>query len=203
MTAAPMEFVPIWDGIKAWVTALTGLNVSDVEWMDYPQGWSGAIQVRLNPTSMLLLNTELEYNDTGTDEDPNSGELEATQIGEAMLTVSISVRSRSQDPSKFGLRHAMQIAGGLQDTEQRAVLDALCISPVRVLRGPVMSNFNWDKRMEQVSTLDVQFSITSEQAQGAVAWFNKVEVSSETRNVDGSLLPDVMQLDDEEIGPPT
>lgn len=195
MTAAPMDFVPVWDGIKAWVTALSGLNVNDVEWLDYPQKYAGPVQIRINPTAMPLVGSELRYNETET-------ELEATQVGEAMLTVSIAVRSRTQDPASFALRHAMLIAGGLEDTEQREILDALCISPVRVLLGPQIAGFNWDKRIEQLVTLDVQFSITAEQAMGAVAWFNKVRVSSETRNVDGSLLPDEMQLDDEEIGPP-
>lgn len=197
MTAAPMDFVPIWDGIKAWATALAGLNDADVEWMDYPQKYAGPVQIRLTPIAMPLLSSELEY-----EESDDETELEATQVGEAMLTVSIAVRSRSQDPAEFALRHAMLIAGGLEDTEQLEAMDALGVSPLRVLLGPQIAGFNWDARMEQLVTLDVQFSITSEQAMGAVAWFNKVRVSSETRNVDGSLLPDGLQLDDEEIGPP-
>ena len=200
MTASPIEFEPIWDGIKAWVTELAGLNVADVEWFDYPQGFAGAVQVRLNPTAMPTVGQQLEYTDTGTDEE--EGELEAAQVAESLLTVSISVRSRSQNPLDFALRHAKLIEGGLLDQEQRAVLDALCISPLRVLRGPQIGNVNWDNRMEQLCTLDVQFSVGTSQAMGAVAWFDKAQVSSETRNVDGSLLPDAMQLDDEEIGPP-
>lgn len=196
MTATPTDFVPIWDGIKAWVTALSGLNDTDVEWRDWPQKWSGKVQIRLNPTAMPLLSGELRYDATGD-------ELDATQVAESMLTVSIAVRSRGQDPADFALRHAHLIEAGLLDTEQRAVLDALCISPERVLLGTQIGNVNWDGRMEQLCTLDIQFSVTSEQPMGAVTWFDHVEVSSETRNVDGSLLSDVMQLDDEEIGPPT
>ncbi len=195
MTAAPMDFVPVWDGIRAWVTALSGLNVDDVNWMDWPQKFSRGVQIRLNPTAMPLVGSDLRYTDTGT-------ELEATQTAEAKLTVSISVRSRTQDPDKFALKHAMLIAGGMEDAEQRAVLDALCISPVRILLGPQIGAINWDNRMEQLCTLDIEFSVSVEQLQGAVAWFHKVEVSSETRNVDGSLLPDELQTDDEEIGPP-
>lgn len=195
MTAAPADFVPIWDGIKAWVTALAGLNAGDVEWMDWPQGWSGDVQIRLNPIAMPTIGDELVYDATGV-------ELEATQRAESLLTVSIAVRSRNQDPAKFALRHAKLIEGGLLDTEQLAVLDALCISPTRVLLGTQIGNINWDNLMEQLCTLDVQFSVSTVQLMGAVAWFNKVRVSSETRNVDGSLLPDVLQTDDEEIGPP-
>lgn len=195
MTAAPMDFVPIWDGIRAWVTALSGLNVDDVNWMDWPQTFAGAVQIRLNPLAMPMRDVELRYTDAGA-------ELEAAQVGESMLTVSISVRSRSQDPAIFALRHAKLIEGGLLDPEQLAVLDALCISPVQVLRGPQIGSINWDERMEQLCTLDVEFSVSTEQLMGAVTWFNKVRVSSDTRNVDGSLLPDELQTDDEEIGPP-
>ncbi len=195
MTAAPMDFVPIWDGIRAWVTDLSGLNVDDVNWMDWPQKFARDVQIRLTPLAMPLVDDELVYEDVG-------GELEATQTGASMLTVSIAVRSRSQDPAIFALRHAKLIEGGLEDTEQLEVLDALCISPTRLVRGTQISAFNWDKRMEQVCTLDIEFSVTTEQLMGAVTWFNKVRVSSETRNVDGSLLPDELQTDDEEIGPP-
>lgn len=195
MTAERVDFTPAWDGIKAWVTALTGLNVKDVEWADWPQGWADEVQVRLNPIAMPVLDGEFIYEDTGA-------ELEATQTGGALLTVSIAVRSRTQDPSKFAIGYALLIEGGLMDTEELDVLDALCISPVRVLLAPQIGNVEWDNRTEQLVTLDVQFSVTTEQAQGAVAWFNKVEVSSDARNVDGSPLDDVLQLDDEEIGPP-
>lgn len=196
MTAAPMDFVPVWDGIKAWVTALSGLNAGDVEWLDFPQKFAGPIQIRLTPLAMPLEDSELVYSGTEL-------ELEATQTGVSMLTVSIAVRSRNQDPASFALRHAKLIEGGMEDTEQLEVLEALCISPSRIVRGTQISSFNWDSRMEQLCTLDIEFSVTTEQPMGPVTWFHKVEVSSETRNVDGSLLPDELQLDDEEIGPPT
>ena len=202
MTAARIDFTPVWNGIKAWVTELTGLNVADIEWTDWPQKWAGPVQVRLNPTAMPTLNSELIYSDPVDEEGESLGELEATQTSGGLLTVSIAVRSRSQDPAKFALGYALLIQGGLEDTEQTAVLDALCISPVRVLLGPQIGNVEWDGRVEQLVTLDVQFSVTVSQAQGAVDWFDKVQVSSDTRNVDGSLLPDVLQTDDEEIGPP-
>lgn len=199
MTAAPMDFVPVWDGIKAWVTALSGLNAGDVEWLDFPQKFAGSIQIRLTPLAMPLEDSELVYSDEGGD-----GEgFVATQTGVSMLTVSIAVRSRSQDPASFALRHAKLIEGGMEDTEQLEVLEALCISPSRIVRGTQISSFNWDSRMEQLCTLDIEFSVTTEQRMGPVDWFHQVEVSSETRNVDGSLLPDELQLDDEEIGPPT
>lgn len=195
MTAAPMDFVPVWDGIKAWVTEASGLNVEDVEWRDFPQRFAGPIQIRLNPIAMPTAGSELRYTDTG-------GELEAAQVGESLLTVSIAVRSRSQNPLDFGLRQAKLIEGALLDTEQLEVLAALCIAPRQVLLGPNIAPFEWQGRAEQLVTLDVQFSVGTEQLMGAVTWFNKTEVSSETRNVDGSLLPDELQLDDEEIGPP-
>lgn len=195
MTAARTDFTAQWDGIKAWVTALSGLNVDDAEWMDFPQKFAGPVQVRLNPIAMPTVGQELIYEDTGS-------ELEASQVAESLLTVSISVRSRGQNPATFALGYAKLIEGGLLDTEQRAILDALCISPLRVIRGPQIVGHNWDKRLEQLVTLDVQFSVSTAQAMGAVEWFNKTRVSSATRNVDGSLLPDVMQMDDEEIGPP-
>lgn len=196
MTAAPMDFVPVWDGIKAWVTALSGLNNGDVEWQDFPQNFAGPIQIRLTPLAMPLEDNELVYSDAGD-------ELEATQTGVSMLTVSIAVRSRSQNPLDFGLRQAKLIEGGMLDTEQLEVLDALCITPTRIVRGTQISSFNWQVRMEQLCTLDIEFAITTEQPMGPVGWFDQVEVSSETRNVDGSLLPDGLQLDDEPIGPPT
>lgn len=195
MTASPMDFVPVWDGIKAWVTALSGLNDGDVEWRDFPQKVAGPIQIRLNPIAMPMVDSELVYTVTGD-------ELEAAQVGESLLTVSIAVRSRSQNPLDFGLIQAKLIEGGLLDTEQLEILAALCIAPRQVLLGPTIAPFNWQGRMEQLVTLDVQFSVSTEQLMGAVTWFNQTEVSSETRNVDGSLLPDELQLDDEKIGPP-
>lgn len=193
--ATPMDWTPVWNGIRDWVVAVTGLQASDVNWRDWPQKFAGPTQVRLNPLAAPMVDTELSYSDTGTD-------LEAAQEGLTLLTVSIAVRSRSQDPAKFGLREAKLLEAAIVDTEELVALEALCVYPARVARGVQIGAYEWDGRMEQLCTLDIEFAVSTTQAMGPVGWFDHVEVSSDTSNVDGSPLPAELQLSKKQVGPP-
>ncbi|NIR31646.1 MAG: hypothetical protein GWN84_20510 [Gammaproteobacteria bacterium] len=208
---ARIDFTPVWDAIRQWVVKVTGLPDSDVTWADWPQGYKGAAEVRLSPIALPTVAEEVIYTDTGAT--PVEGTLEASKCSMRMLSVSMAVRSRSQDPGEFALGYAVQLEEAaeleveLLDEEDGGALSQLLeqakVAVSQVLRRPVVSSYEWQGRVEQQCSLDLEFAVGGSTSLGEVGWFNRVEVSSEASNVDGSPLPDELQVEDEGIGPPT
>lgn len=196
---ARIDFTNVWEAIRSWVLQISGLPDTDVAWADWPQGYKGPVQVRLSPIALPTVVEEAVYEDTGTT-------LNAAKCAMRLLSVSIAVRTRSQDPAEFALGYAAQLEDAAEtETELldlAGVLDDAGIVVSQVLRRPSITAYEWQGRAEQQCTLDLEFALATSTPLGEVGWFNRVQVSSGARSVDGSLLPSALQVEDEEIGPP-
>jgi hypothetical protein len=119
------------------------------------------------------------------------------------VTVQVKVSSRSQDPEEFALHYAETLRSSLSDPE---VVDRLSRAGIEVISHEKIFNLGEvsDQRAESRAVLDVMFrAVFADQAERrGVGFFNRLLLTTEIDRASESRLPDTLQLDDEEIGPP-
>jgi|GEM_PF-4521396 len=191
-----MNWQLIQDTLREWFYRLSGL----------PTYWHGeAVENVEHPFAELRVDSSqgLGVDETRETVDPaaqDGSEITRQQWGNRLFTLTCRVETRDQTPAGAARNYLEKVRIGLMKPSSLAYLRTACLA--LVASEPVLDQDRFfQDRQESVADMDVRFATvaTETDPKEAGGYFDRIEATSNLKNVDGSPLPASLQLNREEM----
>jgi hypothetical protein len=182
--------------ILAWFAAVTAIptRMRNRETKRF-QSKSWAELHILSSAALGVDEVRREFNSGGS---PGS-DVDVQIAGQRLVTVSCRVKSRSQEPLQTARFYLERARTSLSKPAVRAThFDPFQIAVVRT-QPLVDLDFDEENRVVSLANMDVVFETVVDEADAPVSHIASAVLSSDLKNVDGSSLPAVLQLDNVEL----
>ena len=180
--------------LQAWFEGVTGLKVY---WMERDRKHERAkAWGLLNVLSDQALGVD-EVRQSFNGAAPAGEEIEQLVAGHRLITVSCSVKSRSQRPDNHARLHLSKLRTSLRNP---SVLETFRAADIAVVNSLPLQNLDFDEENRRVSfsNMDVVFSTVVNEVVPATTYIETVVVSSDLKVGDTSIAPS-LQLDNAEL----
>jgi hypothetical protein len=196
-----MDWTQIADALKAWFLAGTGLDLVVLENEERPfvePAW-GYLVI----DDAQSVGTDSTYLVDRPGAEPGAP-LVPMVSGLRIFTVHVYVESFSQRPEDFAVKHLERLRGALRFPRLMKMIREVGLALVDV-SPTVVSDYAVDERVISRASFDVRFNaafnLIDEADQEAGDYIERIELTSHVENVDGSELPQALQLHEEAIPP--